>query len=238
MATSRRRIRPVSRETRFLRLRGLKCFKDVHQRIHDGWGTTRLAQYIQKECGEYTDITQDSLEHQLTEYRDALPKGEVVRSVMPEFYANASKKVEEGFDSLAEMKSLYKIQMERIQIDLVHERNMKKLMPQTMTQEMRAAREILHDIADLEMDLGLNKRHLGQIDVQAQVISDVTSRYDSSVSKAMEQPASRRKLLGIADRFLSLASGEANIEEEAQVEAPEPEPESVSSPPPAEAPEP
>lgn len=214
----RRRIRPVSRETRFLRLRSLKCFKEAHARVLEGWSGRKVAEFIQQERKEYTDISVDSLDAQINEYRASLPKGEVVQERLPRFFADAAKAVEEEFDSLSELKRLYKIQMERIEIDLVHERGMKKLMPQTMTQEMRAAREILHDISELEMDLGLNQRKLGKVDIEARVVSEVASRYDDAVGKAMESPESRRKLLGIAERFLSLASGENHIDQEADEE--------------------
>lgn len=213
-STARRRIRPVSRETRFLRLRSLKCFKEAHERILEGFSAAKVAEFIQQERKEYTDITQPSLEAQLVEYRASLPKGEVVQTQAPRFFEKVAKDVEEGFDSLAELKKLYKIQIERIEIDLTHERNMKKLMPASMTQEMRAAREILHDIAELEMDLGVNQRKLGKVDIEARVVSDVASRYDPAVGEAMKSPESRRKLLGIAERFLSLASGENRIDEE------------------------
>jgi hypothetical protein len=213
-STARRRIRPVSRETRFLRLRSLKCFKDVHERLIEGFSASKVAEYIQQERKEYTDITLPSLEAQLVEYRASLPKGEVVQKQAPRFFEKAAKDVEEGFDALDEMRKLYKIQIERVNIDLTHERGMKKLMPQSMTQEMRAAREILHDIAELEMDLGVNQRKLGKVDIEARVVSDVASRYDSAVGEAMKSPESRRKLLGIAERFLSLASGENHIDGE------------------------
>ena len=210
-STARRRIRPVSRETRFLRLRSLKCFKEAHERLVEGFSASTVAEYIQQERKEYTDITPQSLEAQLTEYRASLPKGEFVQKQAPRFFEKAAKGVEEGFDALSEMRKLYKIQIERIEIDLTHERGMKKLMPQSMTQEMRAAREILHDIAELEMDLGVNQRNLGKVDIEARVVSDVASRYDPAVGEAMKSPESRRKLLGIAERFLSLASGENSI---------------------------
>lgn len=213
MASSVRskRIRPVSRETRFLRLRALKCFKEVHQRLLEGWSPGKLAAFIQDDQKEYTDVGRASLEAQLGEYRASLPPGELVKERLPRFHAEQAQKVQEGFDELAEMESLYKMQLERISIDLKTEKTIGKLMP-SMTQEMRAAREILSDIAQLKMDLGVNERHLGKMEVETQVIADVTQRYDSNVGAVMAQPESRRKLLGIAERFMSLASGRANVE--------------------------
>jgi hypothetical protein len=217
-----KRIKPLSRETRFLRLRGLKCFQEVHQRLLEGWAPSKVAEFIQEECKEYTDVGRPSLESQLKEYRASLPPGDIVKERLPRFHAQQAEKVEEGFDELAEMEKLYKMQMKRIELDFKTEQNIGKLMP-SMTQEMRAAREILSDIAQLKMDLGVNKRHLGEVDVRAKVIAEIGSRYDATVTKAMESPESRRKLLGLADKFLSLASGATDVED-AEIVSAEPPP--------------
>ena len=209
------RIRPVSRETRFIRLRGLKCFETVHQRLLDGWAVSQVADYIQKDCGEYKDIGRASLETILSDYRASLPAAEVVKK-LPHYFAKTVQKVEESLDELAEMEALYRKQLERIDIDLKTEKTIGKLLP-SMTQEMRAAREILSDIAQLKMDLGLNQRNLGKVEVEATVVADVAQRYDVKVVKAMESPDSRRKLLGIAERFLALADGRGgSLEAEAE----------------------
>lgn len=229
-----RRIKPLSRETRFLRLRALKCFKEVHQRLLEGWSAAKVAEFVQDDCKEYTDIGRPSLEAQIKEYRASLPSGEVVKERLPRFHAEQAAKVEQGFDELAEMEKLYRMQLERIEIDHKIEKTVKKLIP-SMTQEMRAAREILSDIAQLKMDLGVNERHLGKMDIQAKVIEDVTSRYDPAVSKAMGNPESRRKLLGLADRFLMMASGPTvngtatPVPEEAEIVSAEPPPEETES---------
>ncbi len=203
---TRQRIRPISRETRFQRVRGLKCYKEVHQRLLEGWATSRVAKFVQEERKECLDITLASLDTQLNEYRASIPKGEVVHQNLPRFVQEAAEKVAEDFDSLVEMRKLYKLQMKRIDIDLKKEEQISKLFP-SMTQEMRAAREILSDISELEMNLGLNTRHLGKMDVEARLVTDVAQNYDAAVGKAVENPESRRKLLGIAERFMALASG-------------------------------
>lgn len=214
MPARARRIRP-SRETRFLRLRGLKCFKEVHQRLTEGWAVSRVAQFVQEDQKEYTDIGRPSLEAQLNEYRASLRPGEVVKERLPRFHAEQAAKVEAGFDELAEMEKLYRMQLERIEIDLKTEKNIGKLMP-SMTQEIRAAREVLSDIAQLKMDLGVNERHLGKMEVETQVVAEITKHYDSNVAGVMAKPESRRKLLGIAERVMALASGRATVDESSE----------------------
>jgi len=204
------RIRPISRETRFVRLRSLNCFPEVHQRIAEGTQAYVVAEYIQNEMGEYKDVGLPSLTSVLTDYRLSLPPT-VLAAKVPRVVAAAAERVRVGLDELAEMEKLYAMQLERIEIDFKTEKGINKLMP-SMTQEMRAGREILADIAKLKMDLGLNERHLGKMEVDAQIMTDVTKRYDESVGKTLTSPESRRKLLGIAERFLSLAAGKAGVD--------------------------
>lgn len=209
-ARKNNRIRPVSRETRFVRLRSLNCFPEVHQRVLDGIEPLQIAQYVQKDAGEYTDVGTPSLATVIGEYRQSLPPT-LLAAKVPRANAEAAKRVEQGLDELSEMEKLYKMQLERIEIDFKTEKNINKLIP-SMTQEIRAGREILSDIAKLKMDLGLNARHLGKMEVDAQIVADVTRRYDDSVGKTLASPESRRKLLGIAERFLSIAAGKAGVD--------------------------
>jgi len=204
------RIKPVSRETRFVRLRSLNCFAAFHQKVLDGFQPIDIAQYVQKEAGEYADVTEASLAAIIALYRESLPPI-LLSAKVPRVNAAAAERVREGLDELAEMEKLYTMQLERIQIDFTTEKNINKLMP-SMTQEMRAGREILADIAKLKMDLGLNERHLGKMEVDAQIMTDVSKRYDESVGKTLTSPESRRKLLGIAERFLSIAAGKAGVD--------------------------
>jgi hypothetical protein len=108
-----------------------------------------------------------------------------------------------------------------------------------MTQEVRAARDILAEISKIKMDLGLKDRHLGTLDIDAQVTADVTARYPPAITKIVENPESRRKLLGIAERFVSLTEGstiardvemEEDIAEAEAVAAAENSPEYVERP--------
>jgi hypothetical protein len=97
--------------------------------------------------------------------------------------------------------------MRRIEIDVQNENNIKKLLP-TTGQEVRIAREILSTYADLKMDLGLSKRHLGQMDVDARVMADVALRYNKTeVQAVLNDPQSRKKVLGLVERLMSKSAG-------------------------------
>ena len=68
-------------------------------------------------------------------------------------------------------------------------------------------RECLQTLADVKMDLGLSKRHLGELNVDATLLADVVGRYGSpAVAKVLQNPQSRQKVMGVAEKFLALAA--------------------------------
>lgn len=197
--------KPVAREPRFTKLRACSCFAEAHERILQGWPLAEVARFIQEENQEYTDVEPESLVAQLKEYRSTLDPALLASVRLPKPIIQAAKKVEKGLDELDALEKLYGLQMERIDIDLNVEKSIKKLIP-TMTQEVRVAREILQTYADLKMDLGLSKRHIGQIEVDTHVVAEVTAKYGKpSVTKVMASPESRRKVLSVTDKILQLA---------------------------------
>lgn len=204
----RSRLRPRSRDPStdsrpYARIRELKCFPEVHQRIVDGWPVKEIARYITQVKQEATGIPIASLEHSLAGYRDSLPPAVLVQKRIPQVMMEAAKELEDGLDELRELEKLYLLQMKRIKIDWINEQKIKKLLP-TTAQEIRTAREILSTYANLKMDLGLSKRHLGQVDVDAKLIHDVAGRYNKpEVQAVLSNPQSRKKVLSLFERFMS-----------------------------------
>jgi len=186
--------------------------------ICEGYPLKEVAHFIQEDKKEYTEIKRESLVWLLDDYRKTIPKAELIGRRMPPVFAKAANKVRESIDELEEMQKLYVKQMERLEIDLNNEKKIGKLLT-SMPQEIKQAKDILQAIAQLKMDLGLSKRHLGQIDVDARVMADVQHRYNNTeVVKVMENPESRRKLLGIAQQFLALTKKPIDVEAEEVVE--------------------
>ena len=202
----RKRIKPVTRADNFQKLRNLKCFKEVHARIiEQGHPIKTTARFIQEERNEMTDVAFPNLVYLLQTYRDSIPAAQRMKPLSLGL-EKAAQEVAKGMDELEELQSLYKLQMERINIDFQTEKNIKKLLP-TMSQEIRTAREILSAAAQLKMDLGLNERHLGTVDVETTLLKDVTEKYaeSPSVNKVLDNGDSRRKVLGLAERLLAIA---------------------------------
>lgn len=201
------KVKPVSRDTGFSKLRSLACFDEVNRRLCEGYPLKEVAQYIQDEEKEYLEVKRESLIWTLDAYRNTIPKAQLLAKRMPPVFAKAAETVRKGLDELEELENLYKLQMQRIEIDRKNEKNIGKLL-HTMTPEIKAAKDILSTIAQLKMDLGLSKRHLGQLDVDARVMADVQTRYAGkpSVTQVLNNAESRRKLLGLVDQVLALES--------------------------------
>lgn len=197
------RVRPISREPGQTRVRKLLCFKEVYDRILEGWPLSEVARFIQDIKKEATDLTRAGLVATLQDFRQTIPPAELIKKRISPAYTDAVKEVEEGVDELKELEKLYKLQMRRIDIDVQNEKNIKKLLPST-GQEVRIAREILSTYADLKMDLGLSKRHLGQMDIDARLMADVAVRYNKpEVQGVLNDPQSRKKVLSLVERLMS-----------------------------------
>jgi len=224
-------IRPVSRDARFAKLRSLKCFEEVHQQLREGQPPMVVAKFIQEDREEYQEVERATLVAALRYYRSTIPPGELVEQRLPAAFNTAAKKLRKGVDEVKELEWLSLFQKRRLRIDGETEKKINKLLP-TMTQEVRAHVEVLRTLASVKMDLGVNKRHLGSLEVDATLVADVVGRYGTpGVGKVLQNSESRQKVMGIAEKFMALAareaSGEDDSEEAEVVEAettPEPQP--------------
>jgi len=215
-----KRIKSMSRENRFKRLRSCDCFPEVNDRMLAGWPLDQLARFIQVDNSELADLAAASLVTMLREYRKTIPPGDFVSQTPPAdiveqrmrpYHEEALKKMAEGLSELSEIERLYRRQMGRIEIDTEVEKRQKKLIP-SMTQEIRVAQELLMNSAKLKMDLGLKKRHLGVMETEARLLKDVNEKYGSAqITEAVKDSQSRRRLSGVVaafERFM-LSEGES-----------------------------
>lgn len=209
---SNRRVRPTHRANdRFQRLKSLRCFPEVHKRVIEGWPSTQVARYVQDDQQEGGDLTRGALIAMVNDYRQALPRSELIAQRLPQVFNKAAEEVRQGLDELAELESLYRLQMDRIGIDLNIEKNVGKLMP-SMTQEIKQAKDILATYAELKMDLGLTQRHIGQVEIDAKVIADVAGHYGSpAVGEVLSDPESRRKVLALAQQLITAGELEEGV---------------------------
>lgn len=211
-------MQPKSRQKRFQKLRALRCYEEMYERMCSGWSIAELARFVQDEREEYKEISRGGLIEQLKAFRKTVPAGHLVQKRFPEVFDEAKEKVEQSINELQELEELYRIQMHRIGTDFAIEKNLKKLMP-SMTSEIREARQLLETIANLKMEMGVTARatlkHAHQVNVdgtiEAHIPEGLAADYGNPAVKAvLDDPESRRKVMGVVERFLKLpASAEA-----------------------------
>lgn len=177
----------------------------------------QVARFIQEERHEYASISRSGLGQQLTEFRKTMPPGDLVQKRFPEVFDEAKEAVKESIDELKELEELYRIQMHRIGVDFKTEKGIGKLLP-SMTSEIREARSILKDLAELKLEMGVLGRapkdvHVG-VEVEATLTEDVLGKFgDGAVQQVLQNPESRRKVMGVVERFLKLPAGSETPED-------------------------
>ena len=130
---------------------------------------------------------------------------------MPEEIIKAKEKLGAGVDILSEMESLYSIQKDRIELDYKTEKKLGKLF-KTTGNEIAIASQLLRDLAQLRIDLGLDKAD-AQIDdtTRQRLINDFGLRYGKeSVAKVLNDSKAVSKILSVTESlFKNLKSDEA-----------------------------
>jgi hypothetical protein len=170
-----------------------------------------LSRFIQEDRKEYLDVTPQGLAQQLADFRKTVPAAHLVQKRFPEVFDQAKERVEAGLNELEELEDLYRIQKARIDIEYGTERTIKKLMP-SMTGEIREARQILESMASLKMDMGLIQRAPKpgsgvnvSVEVEARLGEEASSQFGSpAVEAVLKSPESRRRVMGVIERFLKL----------------------------------
>ena len=204
------RMKPKGRRPGFERLRGLRCFEEIHERVKQGWPTTELARWIQEDREEYQDVSRSALVSVLTNYRGSIPPGELVEKRLPKAFVEAKEKIESGLDELVELEELYRLQMERVKIDFEKEKLIDKLLP-TMTNEIKEARALLEAMFGLKAELGIITRspqeHNVNIhaEVEGQFSEDIGQFASEAVQGVLGDAESRRRVTGVVDRFLRMS---------------------------------
>ena len=213
-------MKPRGRDTKFQKLRSLVCYQEVYERICAGWPLAQVARFIHEERQEYLEVSRNRLEQQLSEFRKQMPPGDLVRTRFPEVFDKAKEAVEEGINELQELEELYRIQMHRIGVDFATEKSIRKLLP-SMTAEIREARNLLKDMAELKMDMGVvarapkdMKMHVG-VEVETSIKEDVLAKFgDGAVGKVLSNAESRRKVMGAVERFLRLPASSSSSDDQ------------------------
>jgi hypothetical protein len=205
------RMGSKSRQPGFSKLRATRSFREIHERIRQGWPPTELARWIQEDREEYTDVTRAALMLVLRNYRQAIPPGELVERRIPQAVMAAKEKLAKGVDEVVELEELYRLQMDRVKIDYEKERAINKLFP-SMSTEIKEARSLLESLMGMKIQLGL--RSAAPQEHNINITADVDERLTEDAAKfaaseaiqgVLESPEARRRVTGVVDRFLRLS---------------------------------
>ena len=191
-------IRPVSREPKKAAnaLQECRCFEEVDRRVRMGWASTDLTKFVQEENEELTHLSAGYVKSMIDKYRNSIPPAELLLTVQNNAVVsrNATMKISNGLEELAELNKLYDLQMERINIDVTSEKKVGKLFKET-GREIFYAMKILKQSSDLKMDLGIAKRQLGEVSINGQAAVQIGDRYNGNW-KGNGRPGQAKEGLG------------------------------------------
>ena len=207
-STRRPSIKAVSKpnaEKGIEALRKCGCFPEVDKRLRTGSSTPEIASMIQDEYGELTHLSHKYVQQLIKAHRSSLPPTELALTTSDSRVAKtARKKLAEGLNELEEMEKLFKIQIERINIDFGNERKIKKLFP-TTGREVYVAVKILKQSADLKSDLGIYQKQLGTVEITGKAAIAIADRTgNDSIGGIVRDADSRRKVLSMVTRLMTL----------------------------------
>jgi len=176
-----------------------------------GWPSPELVKFVQIENQELTHLSTSYVRKMIDDFRRTIPPAELLLTTQNTAVARgAVSRVANGMEELEKLNELYELQMTRINIDVENELKIGKLF-NTTGREIFYAMKILKQTSDLKMDLGLAKRQLGEVSVSGQAAIQIGNRYTDGVGKAMADPDSRRKVLGMVETLMAL-SAKASID--------------------------
>ncbi len=206
--------KPVSRSTQFqpkrteafYDIRKLTCFADIKAQLIEGWPINQIVDFIQKEKKEMLDHTPGHLINVLYAFKNTIPKHEILQKRVPFFAKKLNNEVKKQVDVLDEFGKLLDLQLKRIARAADQEDTI-GLNIGHLDQSIKTAHTILSSIHDVQSDLGITPRNLGSMDIQASVLQGVIHKFSNdSLSKVLESPVSRHKVLTVAERILALAA--------------------------------
>lgn len=200
----------------FDRLKHLKCFQELHQKIVDGWPLREVARWVQLEQEESTDIGFESLVSILGRYRQHIKPITPIRDVMPASLGKKMAEVEKKLDELEALAELYEIQKARIDMDHTLEKQFKKSL-NTVGNDIRIAKEIAEASVKLKVEMGVIEKKPIKVETDLTVslgLRDKPGLVDEKVQQVLDDPQKRTRLLRMAKQLLSTASNDSGAEPE------------------------
>lgn len=152
------------RKDAFKRLKMLKCYAELHEKICADVAVEEVARWVQEDEMEALEVKRDTLIRQLYRYKADLPPGSVVKE-KPLHVKRAIEKLKRGVNELEEMEGLYLLQLKRISIDTQTEEKINKLFRSTGS-EINLAVSILNRMIEKKAELGILDKAPQKFDIQ------------------------------------------------------------------------
>jgi hypothetical protein len=200
----KKRVQRPSPESRkdpkkFTRLEALECYQQVATMLKHGYQYMQIAEFIQKN-GEYDDIQQKSLAKILSDYeKERIDDVEKVAHRSPRNLEESLDNLDHDVDVLNELGKLYKLQMERIDLNVKREKQVGMVF-KTTGKEVQVALDILREIGSFKQSTGMLKKNLGTLSVEAR--ATVESEDMTGVpSGFIQDPRKRNQILQFVERL-------------------------------------
>lgn len=197
----------------FVRIKRLRCFVEVQERLVAGFPAADVARYIQEEEGEYLDVKRSSLCDMLRQYAAAeLYPADLIAPRLPHLVIKATKEFGERLEDLRRLERTYEVLLYRM--DLAHgmERRTGEINPD-VDRQAKGLVDLIAKMHDIKMDLGLTgSRDLGTLTVSAERLEEIRTRYGEGAARAFSDPVQRAQVLGLLKRVMRLSGREDVID--------------------------
>ncbi len=196
-------------EGKYARIKNLKCFQGVYERICSGYPMPDIARYVQIEEGESLDIKRDSLARELRLYAEEEIVGvDLIAPRLPHIVVKAKKEFSERLEDLRRLERAYEAILYRF--DLAHGRErMTGVIDPDVDRQAKVLIDLVSKMHDIKMDLGLTgSRDLGSLTVSAERLAEVRERYGEGAARAFADPVQRAQVLGLLKRVMRLTGRE------------------------------
>lgn len=175
------------------KIRSLKCFVEVDQRIRKGEFLRNVVHYIQDEMGELTKISPKALMYLLRQYKDYVFSDDAILDGIP----TREEDAEDPFYELHSLQRHYRAMENRINMEVETETALQKLFSTTHKEYMQLLK-MGKEILDRKAKLGLlNRERGGQ---RQRVGSGQPGRLD--IANIVANPESRQRVLSLIEAMV------------------------------------
>jgi len=200
----------------FVRVKRLRCFVEVRERLVAGYPVADVARYIQEEEGEYIDVKRSSLCDVLGKWAQAeLYPADLIAPRLPHLLIKATKEFGDRLEDLRRLERAYEVALYRI--DLVHGQERRTgVIDASVDRQLKGVVDLVSRMHEIKMDLGLTgSRDLGTLTVSEARLAEIRERYGDGAARAFADPVQRAQVLGLLKRVHRLAGRDDLVDVEA-----------------------